>query len=51
MPTLSYFDETMKALVVVDQSTGKILGDNMDDTLSKHTKADRNGEHNGKNTA
>ena len=30
----------MKELVVDDQSTGKILGDSMDDTLSQHTEAE-----------
>ena len=30
----------MKELVVDDQSTGKILGDSMDDTLSQHSEAE-----------
>jgi len=34
------FEETMKELVVDDQSTVKILGDSMDDTLSQHTEAE-----------
>ena len=29
----------------------RLQGDNLDDTLSKPTKADRKGEHNGKNKA